>query len=232
MKLVRLCPICGGEAFTDSVICPDCASELDEECFDSFMHRCPVCFYPRISDLYFCQRCAHAKENNRKVHRIYSVARYDGKLSFSIVDSFKFHNHRKLAPVVALYLKRGLNVLDPSGESVIVPVPCSRGRLLKFGWDQMLEVCKALKRPYVRLLERNEGTQGPQKYLDRSQREQASEGKFCMNSRIKDLQLYRNRKIIIIDDILTTGSTMEAAMSLLEGNGFSDVCGATWLAEL
>ena len=115
---------------------------------------------------------------------------------------------------------------------MIVPVPCSRGRLLKFGWDQMLEVCKALKRPYVRLLERNEGTQGPQKYLDRSQRAQASEGKFCINSSIKDLQLYRNRKIIIIDDILTTGSTMEAAMNLLESNGFSDVCGATWLCEL
>ena len=232
MKLVRLCPICGSEAFSDSVICPECASELDEECFDAFMSRCPVCFHPRVSDLYVCQRCLQSNGKNRKAHRIYSVARYDGKLSFSIVDSFKFHNHRKLAPIVALYLKRALDVLDPSGEAVIVPIPCSRGRILKYGWDQMIEVCKFLKRPYVRLLERNEANQDQQKYLGKSQRLQAAEGKFRINNRIKDLQSYRNRKIIIVDDILTTGSTMEAAMNTLESNGFSDVCGATWLAEL
>ena len=232
MRFVRLCPICGSEAYSDSVICPECEAQLDSECFDSFINRCPKCFYPRISDQYPCRRCFSAEDESRKTHQVYSVARYDGKLGFSIVDTFKFHNHRELASVVALYLNRALDILDPSGEALIVPIPCSRGRLLKYGWDQMEEVCRHLSRPKVNLLGRNEDNLAQQKFLRKSQRRESSGSKFCLIESEESLVKLKNRKIIVVDDIMTTGSTMEAAITLLEQNGFSDVCGATWLAEL
>lgn len=222
-----LCPICGSEAFTSSVICPDCAEKLDAECFDSFMVRCPDCFYPRISDQYACQRCASGKAN-----KIFPVARYDGSLSFSIVESFKFHNRKQFAPVVALYLSHALEKLDPDHEALLIPIPCSAARLEKFGWDQMEEVCKALKRPYIHLLKRNDYSRIQQKKLSRSQREQFSKGRFSLVDDYPGIEELKPKKVIVVDDIITTGSTMEAAILLLESNGFTDVSGASWLAEL
>lgn len=224
MKFVRLCPICGSEAFTDSVICSECRKELDAECFDSFMSRCPECLYPRMSDQYVCQRCSSGLN-----YRLFPVARYDGSLSFSLVDSFKFHNNKELAPVAAIYLSKALEKLDPDHEAIIVPIPCSSARIHRYGWDQMEEVCKYLKRPYFKLLKRNDDMQIQQKRLSRSQRITAVSGKFALS---EDCDSLKKRKIIVVDDIITTGSTMNAAISLLKENGFEDVCGASWLAEL
>ena len=221
------CPICGSEAFTSSVICSDCAAELDAECFDSFFSRCPVCLYPRVSEQYVCERCASGRTD-----KVFPVARYGGNLSFSIVDSFKFHNKKQFAPVVALYLSRALEKLDPSHEAVIIPIPCSAARMAKYGWDQMEEVCKALKRPYVHLLKRNDYSNIQQKSLSRSQREQVSKGRFSLVEDYPGIEELKNKKIIVVDDIITTGSTMEASISLLKSKGFRDVSGASWLAEL
>ncbi len=222
-----LCPICGSEAFSSSVICPDCAQKLDSECIDSFMQRCPDCFYPKISEQYACRRCSSGKK-----HKLFPVARYDGSLSYSLVDSFKFRNRRQIAPVVALYLSRALEKLDPLQEAILVPIPCSAARMEKYGWDQMEEVCRALNRPYVHLLERNEEALLQQKRLSRDQREMISGGKFRLRSDCPEIEGLRKKKIIVVDDIITTGNTMEAALSLLEENGFEDVSGASWLAEL
>ena len=227
MKFVSFCPICGSETFASSVICDDCKSELDSECFDSFMVRCPDCFYPRISEQYACPRCSSGK-----THRLYPVARYGGGLSYSIVDSFKFRNKKQFAPVVALYLSRALEKLDPSNQAILSPIPCSAARLAKYGWDQMEEVCKALKRPYIHLLKRNTNYEFQQKSLSRSQRRLVSAGRFRLADDCPGIEELKKKKIIVIDDIITTGSTMEAALSLLENSGFTDVSGASWLAEL
>ena len=160
------------------------------------------------------------------------MARYDGSLSYSIVDSFKFHNEKQFAPVVALYLSRALEKLDPSNEAILSPIPCSTARLAKYGWDQMEEVCKALMRPYIHLLKRNTCFDVQQKSLSRSQREIASENRFSLVDDYPDIEKFKTQKIIVVDDIMTTGSTMEAALTLLENNGFTDVSGASWLAEL
>ena len=96
----------------------------------------------------------------------------------------------------------------------------------------MEEVCRVLKRPYVHLLKRNDYSQIQQKKLSRSQREEVSRGRFSLIEDYPGIEELKKKKIIVVDDIITTGSTMEAAMSLLEDYGFEDVCGASWLAEL
>ena len=204
------CPVCGSVKLSSSAVCPDCQTQLDSECFDSFMSRCPNCMYPILSPLYKCTRCGGAG-----TFRVYPVADYGGSLGYSVLDSFKFHGHREMAKVGAFYLSRALSVLDPEGRAVLVPVPCSRVRLRRFGWDQMAEICKALGRPYASLLsQRNSASSVQQKKLDRAGRQD------------------KGTKLIVVDDVVTTGSTMNAAITVLREYGYGDVDGAGWFAEL
>ena len=228
MKSVLFCPVCHSAMKSSDVICDECKTVLDGECFDSFMSRCPVCFYPKVADLYVCENCS-----GPSYFKVFPVARYDGKLSYSIIESFKFHGHKEMAHVVALYLKRALKALDPEDNAIIVPVPCSTNRLKKFGWDPMVEVAKALKRPYMQLLVNSDSRRIQQKRLNRQQRIKTSEGRFTINPDYSDkLHAIKDKTIIVIDDIVTTMSTMKSAISYLKENGFSNVCGASWLCEL
>ena len=228
--LLSKCPVCGSPTYKRLVVCEDCASQLDSECFDSFMDRCPVCLYPRVAPVYRCEKCLGYPQG---AYRVFPVARYDGELSYSIIDSLKFHGHKKMASVVALYLKRALSALDPASEALLVPIPCSASRLKKFGFDQMIEVCKALKREYLPLLvNSSEISAVQQKRLSREQRLEHSAGKFALNPSIPDIDVLKSRPIIVVDDIVTTMSTMNATIRLLYDSGFQDVSGASWLAEL
>ena len=227
-NIVSRCPICGNPILKSEVICASCRNRLDSECFDSFMDRCPVCCYPRVAPVYRCDICGGEQE---KAFRIYPVARYDGELSYSIIDALKFHGQKQFAQLVALCLNRALDYLDPEGTALIVPVPCSNSRLEEFGFDHMIEVCRALKRPFEPLLvNRSSGVQ--QKTLDKAHRQENAEGKYALNERIKNIEGLKDRKIIVVDDIVTTMSTMISALKCLRDSGFRDICGASWLAEL
>ncbi len=225
MKL--LCPICHEPKALSDALCKRCTFQLDSECFDASLSRCPVCLYPKVSDDYVCQRC---KTETR--YRIYPVARYDGRLSYSVLDSFKFHGHKEMAAVVASYLGRALDALDPQREALIVPIPCSKERRRRFGWDQMDLVCKALGRPFLHLIENaKDGLQ--QKKLNRMQRLETSGQRFRLNARyVHRIPELRGRRLIVVDDMVTTMSTMESALRTLEDNGFVELCGASWLGEL
>ncbi|MBO7348629.1 MAG: ComF family protein, partial [Spirochaetales bacterium] len=197
------------------MICDECKAALDGECFDSFMSRCPVCFYPKVAPFYECDKCAALSYN-----KVYPVARYDGPLSYSILDSFKFHAHKEMAHVIALYLSRALSALDPQGNALIVPIPCSNTRLKKSGWDPMVEVAKALRRPYLQILSNSDLQRIQQKRLNRQQRLSASEGRFVINPDYSGkLDEIKDKSIIVIDDIVTTMSTMNSAISFLRENG-------------
>jgi len=212
------------------VVCRECASQLDSECFDSFMDRCPVCFCPRVASLYRCRRCNGKKGS---VPPIFPVARYDGRLSYAVIDGLKFRGQRKLAGVVALYLGRALDALDPEGKALIVHVPCSASRIGHFGYDHMTDVCKALGREFLPLIvNRSSGQAVQQKKLDRGQRIGSSVDKFKINKEIDGIDNLKERPVIVVDDIVTTMSTMKAAIALLKEEGFEDVSGASWLAEL
>ena len=228
MKHLADCPICNAPIEKSDVICPECRAVLDNECFDAHMARCPMCLYPKVSGDYICDQCLGGIYN-----RVFPVSSYDGPLSYTVIYNLKFHGHKELAPVVAMYLKRALDVLDPDNEALLVPVPCSADRMKLLGWNPMVEVCKVLDRPYEELIINSGNRTVQQKRLNRAQRLGSAAGRFAINPPYKDrLDEFRDRRIIVVDDIVTTMSTMNSAIALLRSNSFSDVSGASWLCEL
>ncbi len=96
----------------------------------------------------------------------------------------------------------------------------------------MLMVCRHLDRPYMQLLV--QGKDRPQqKRLDRKGRMEGSLDRFKINSHYeKDLESLKSRKVIVIDDICTTMSTVKSGIRTLKDIGFTDVMGASWLLDI
>ena len=215
-------------------LCHTCQSLLESEQYDKFMAQCPSCYYPIVSSEYKCPRCRKAGPEG-KAFPIYCVSTYDGNLSYSVLQRFKFHDDKRLAKVVAFMLSKALPILDPSGTAVIVPIPCSKQSLKKRGWDQMKEVAKYLDRDVLPLLVNTNNSSSQQKLLDRSQRLIKMSKRFELDKGYKleeALKALKNRSIILIDDVSTTFSTLTAAQTYLASLGFEDIKGAVWLYDL
>lgn len=233
--LIDRCLICDNVCNSSNFICPSCLATLESEMFSTFMATCPSCFYPIISSEYKCPRCLKSPNESGSAFPVYCVSTYDGNLSYSILQRFKFRNDKKLAKIVAYMINKGLDELDREHNAVIVPIPCSKTSLKKRGWDQMKEVSKYLNRNVLDILEVSNNSNIQQKLLDRFHRMNKSTKRFELSKKYNPKELISflsGRQIILIDDVSTTFSTLTAAYDTLKKIGFEDVKAVVWLYDL
>ncbi len=113
----------------------------------------------------------------------------------------------------------------------VVPVPPRKGKIREKGWDQIEEICFYLEKAWnikvTRLLTRLSHIQ--QKKLDRFQRIEGISLSYTLKSRKKISKLIpkMEKNLVIIDDVLTTGSTIEACARNLKELGVEKVYSIT-----
>jgi len=203
-------------------ICPDCYADLP------FLKSpvCSVCGIPMagVGDDHPCGSCIIK-------HPPYSVARaalrYEGACR-TLIHAFKYqyksHLRRPLGLLTAQILASFAADLKPE---LLVPTPLHISRLRSRGFNQSVLLAEVLARqwgiPLLRQgLVRIRPTV-PQMELNREQRLRNLRGAFS----VKDASLVANRRIMLVDDVFTTGSTLaECARALLQA-GCSDVCAVT-----
>ena len=235
----RNCLVCNAPG--DDILCPDCKDILDSERFDTYMVRCPKCFFPLVSHDYSCPRC-HGKETAQGSEvcmvPVYAVSDYNSNLSYSLLHRFKFLKDKEIARIAAICIQKAIDILDPNGDSFVVPVPCSMQSLKQRGLDQMVQVCRYIDRPMLRILGNNNEEPSQQKLLNRSQRmEKGREKRFSMASAYEKvaydgvLDEYIGRPVVLVDDVTTTFSTIQAAADCLLDMGFKEVKAAVWLYD-
>jgi ComF family protein len=175
--------------------------------------------------------------------RARAVARYDG-LARDLVHRLKYGDRLDLAPAMALWMSRaGAELLaDLRAENgVIVPVPMHRLRLWRRRMNQAAVLSKALQRlekgqgsPVALALEglaRRRATR-PQVGLSRAERAVNLQGVFAVPDRAR--AQVEGRRVLLVDDVLTTGATANAAARVLIRAGatavdilvFARVCAA------
>ncbi len=234
--LIDRCLICDNVCDSHNLLCPSCLATLESEMYSTFMATCPSCFYPIVSTEYRCPRCLKTSDSSAPAFPVYCVSTYDGNLSYTVLQRFKFRNDKKLAKIVALMINRGLDRLDSQHNAVIVPIPCSKASLKNRGWDQMKEVSKYLNRQVLDLLTVSvDSNTTQQKLLDRSQRISKNTKRFEISKKYnlqKLLDYLKGRKIILIDDVSTTFSTLTAAYNVLKKMGFEELQAVVWLYDL
>jgi len=140
---------------------------------------------------------------------------YDGSAA-DLIKRFKFSDRPDLAKFLAPHMARaGQEINDP--EAVYVPVPLHHWRLLARRFNQSAELCRALSvlTHYPMLLNvllRIRPTR-QQIGLNREGRRRNLSGAFAIAP--KRAALIRDKPVILVDDVLTTGATIEACSRTL-----------------
>jgi ComF family protein len=170
-----------------------------------------------------CPRC---RRTPRAVDRGGAVGPYDGALR-QIVHALKYDRRRTLARrLAALMRARGEELLD--GADCVVPVPLHRRRLRQRGFNQSADLAAHLGLPVLSGLTRTRNTPS-QISLPAARRHRNVRDAF----KIKSPPRWRPRRatqmgvagqcVVLIDDVSTTGATLEACARALKAQGAREV---------
>ena len=141
------------------------------------------------------------------------------------IHRYKYGGCPELAPGLAQLLTERVGALELSSEDAFVPVPLHPARLAERGYDQAALVAQALARAHrtrfiPRLLERLRDT-SKQAALDRSARSDNIAGAF------RQRQAFGSGRLVLVDDVVTTGATVRACLHALAQGGTSVLAIAT-----
>lgn len=151
-----------------------------------------------------------------------AVTGYNG-ITKDLIWQLKSAGAQAAAKIMATEMCRYVQL---SEDQIIVPVPTASRRVRQRGYDQAKLLAKALARqsrlPYVDCLVRRGQTH--QVGATRQQRLQQLQGAF----RVRRSSLVKEREILLIDDVITTGASMELAAHALKQNGAISVQALTF----
>jgi ComF family protein len=145
-------------------------------------------------------------------HFIY-LSSYQSPVIQALIKENKFHHNKMAATLLAQLLEKWLTGRDET--ILLIPVPLSAKRLRERGYNQVMEVLRALAtNPHWhvddRILERKRHTT-PQTNLSRTARLHNMSDAFEVTGDIKQTTTL----IILVDDVVTTGATLNAAYNEL-----------------
>jgi len=215
----KFCLNCGKEG---SYLCPDCVSLV------SIADRqyCPFCSEPKIVfDGRTCSRCRQTK----KLSGLYCAASYGDFLIRKMIKQFKYEPFAKemSKPLSSLIINHLaiLNKLENFGDFISIPIPSHKRKLRQRGFNPAEEIGREiaiiLGIPLLNEVLIKIKPTDAQAELKKEERLNNVKGAFMC----RRPELIFGKKIILIDDVFTTGATMEEAALVLKKAGAKEVWG-------
>lgn len=204
---------CAGCGQVGSLFCDECRRKIE------FVvpPLCPLCGYPS-SENHLCHRC---QQSPLLIDGIRSVAFFEGPLR-PAMHALKYRGLRSAAvPLADLMIAHWRR--EPLPADVIVPVPLHRHRLRERGYNQSdllaHDLGAAIGLPVRQdLLLRTKATPSQVK-LDASERKKNVAGAF----QSPKSEAVAGRRVLLIDDVCTTGATLESCSLALRQAGAQSV---------
>lgn len=187
-----------------------------------------------------CERCWAGLRLAPTIHEHYApghavtwacaVDRYEGRMK-DIIHSLKYEHRRSIAPPLGrLMRERGAELLRDA--DAVVPVPLHPRRQYERGFNQADDLAQQLGVPVLPLLKRVVFTQS-QIELPREQRRQNVKHAFAfrpdprlvLRSALREggCPVPDPRVVVVVDDVSTTGATLEACARVLKSAGVKEV---------
>ncbi|WJF93304.1 ComF family protein [Paraburkholderia bonniea] len=226
LVLPNLCALCGN--LSRSTLCPSCA----ETHWNEARLRCLVCALPlavrhtlaghiqptRPAQLNRCTGCAERTSTPLPFDATFTLGDYRAPLD-ALALGLKFRARIRLASEFARqFAHLTLNLPEAQRQfDVIAPVPLSARRLVERGYNQAWEIARPLARMLhtrsdATLLKRVIHT-APQARLDPAARRLNVGGAFEVVKPVQGLH------VVLVDDVMTTGATLEAIAHALKTAG-------------
>jgi ComF family protein len=208
------CEICGRTGA--AAACDTCMASLDHLQGITCLH-CGK----QLSEQYVNSICPDCASGTFYYNRAYSCFEYSG-MGKELIYKLKYEGRLRLSGVIAELMQERLRNEGLKIDAV-VPVPIHKNKLAERGFNQSLaiavELGRRLGRPVWDCLIRTRETK-EQYNLDKSQRRLNIVGAFSVRL------LYNNDKyssILLVDDIYTTGSTVNECSKILKESGTKDI---------
>jgi len=207
------CLLCAAPARTAN-LCASCRTDLPQ----LPPSRCPVCAEPTpVGEI-----CGACLARPPKFDRVLAPLVYAYPLD-RLIQSLKYNANLPVAPLLADWMLPG--IADEPLPDVVVPMPLSTERLRERGYNQALEIARPIAKRIgvpidVDACVRVRHTEA-QSALPFARRAENIKGAFvCMTD-------FTGRSVAVVDDVLTTGATLNELARVLKHCGAVRVTGWT-----
>lgn len=206
------CPFC--DSICKEPVCPDCADAV------KFISPpfCTICGIPFRSESIKNHICGECVKKKRHFSWARGVLVYDDA-SAKAIHRFKYKNDTTFSKAFGSII---CNHLAATGFDVIIPVPLHIKRLRERGFNQSLllakEVGKTYKIPVDPFVLRRTRWTEPQVNLSGKDRKINVKGAFAVHGDLK------GKRVLLIDDVYTTGATVGECSKVLRKSGAKEVC--------
>lgn len=208
-------------------ICKNCLQKIE---IKESKH-CPICSYPspRGKICSSCQQKTHLK-------RLLWTTSYSHPLVKKLIKTFKYQYVKELVEPLSELLIKKLQNVPITSEMIIAPIPLHKRKLKKRGFNQAQLLAEKVADQLAinfqpQLLKRKRHTPPQAKIKDRQQRKQALKNVFEISPEFErqcieeNKNLLKNKTVIVIDDVFTSGATLLEAAKVLNSAGTKQVWG-------
>ena len=192
-------------------------NKICQKCLDSI----------QIYSSFFCPKCKNRVPDLEKTcHKevkflLAPAADYQNQAVKNLIWFLKYHKWQGVMKIIEPIINRYLDVLNSDFKDfIVIPIPLHPDRLKERGFNQSELIAEIFSRKTKTILERNnlkriKLTKNQAELKNIEEREENIKNCFKLNNPEK----IKNKNIAIVDDVFTTGSTMNEAVKILKQTG-------------
>jgi len=215
------------------------ASQVCDACFEKITLnsgiQCHICGL-RISVPEGHKRC----RKKTPLKGLLAAGQYENPILKEMIHQFKYQSveslKKPLAELIINYLKKEdlIDKFSARGNNfILVPIPLTIRRKSVRGFNQSellaKEIGKFLNCPVINLLKRKKFTSPQAEISDWQKRKENISGAFCLNPKLIDSGNQSRKgvvdRVILVDDVSTSGATLEEAATVLKQAGIKEIYG-------